>query len=78
VFVKPVTASLNTALKLIGDALVGSPCPTAWFIVTVVGFAAITTNAETIPKNANNPNAAILGLRLLTKRPILVSMLPLS
>src|SRR5207248_3283054 len=33
--VNPVTASLNTTVKLIGEALVGSACPAAWLIVTV-------------------------------------------
>src|SRR6185369_5279460 len=32
---KPVTGSLNTTVKLIGDADVGSDCPAAWLIVTV-------------------------------------------
>ena len=32
---KPVTASLNTTVKLIGEALVGSAWPAAWLIVTV-------------------------------------------
>ncbi len=32
---KPVTASLNTTVKLIGLVFVGSGCPTAWLIVTV-------------------------------------------
>src|SRR5215831_10367085 len=38
--VKPVTASLKTTEKLIGDVFVGSACPAAWLIVTVgaVGF----------------------------------------
>src|SRR5439155_24407312 len=35
--VKPVTGSLNTAVKLIGEALVGSAWPAAWLIVTVGG-----------------------------------------
>ena len=35
--VKPVTASLNTTVKLIGLALVGSAWPPAWLIVTVGG-----------------------------------------
>src|SRR5207244_9658193 len=33
--VKPLTASLNTAVKLIGEALVGSAWVAAWLIVTV-------------------------------------------
>ena len=33
--VKPLTASLNTAVKLIGEAEVGSAWPAAWLIVTV-------------------------------------------
>src|SRR5262245_23468803 len=33
--VKPVTDSLNTTVKLIGDAMVGSAWPAAWLIVTV-------------------------------------------
>src|SRR6187200_2094578 len=32
---KPTTGSLNTTLKRIGDALVGSAWPEAWLIVTV-------------------------------------------
>ena len=32
---KPVTASLNTTVKLIGLPLVGSAWPAAWLIVTV-------------------------------------------
>src|SRR5439155_474260 len=35
--VKPLTGSLNTAVKLIGEALVGSAWPAAWLIVTVGG-----------------------------------------
>src|SRR5437762_12312065 len=31
---KPLTGSLNTAVKLIGDLLVGSAWPAAWLIVT--------------------------------------------
>ena len=31
---KPVTGSLKVAVKLMGDAPVGSPCPDAWPIVT--------------------------------------------
>src|SRR5262249_42593155 len=33
--VKPVTDSLNTTVKLIGEALVGSAWPAAWLIVTI-------------------------------------------
>ena len=33
--VKPVTGSLNVAVKLIGEAIVGSAWPEAWLIVTV-------------------------------------------
>ena len=33
--VNPLTASLKTTVKLIGEALVGSACPPAWLIVTV-------------------------------------------
>src|SRR5947208_1528593 len=33
--VNPLTASLNTTVKLMGDALVGSACPAAWLMVTV-------------------------------------------
>ena len=32
---KPVTGSLKTTVKLIGDAFVGSAWPAAWLIVTV-------------------------------------------
>ena len=32
---KPVTDSLKTTVKLIGEALVGSAWPAAWLIVTV-------------------------------------------
>ena len=32
---KPVTDSLKTTVKLIGEALVGSVWPSAWLIVTV-------------------------------------------
>ena len=33
--VKPVTVSLKVTVKLIGLALVGSPWPAAWLIVTL-------------------------------------------
>src|SRR5437879_5282519 len=33
--VKPLTGSLNTTVKLMGDAFVGSGWPAAWLIVTV-------------------------------------------
>src|SRR5437867_4052326 len=35
--VKPLTGLLNTAVKLIGELLVGSAWPAAWLIVTVGG-----------------------------------------
>src|SRR5207244_1047192 len=35
--VKPLTDSLKTAVKVMGAVLVGSACPAAWLIVTVVG-----------------------------------------
>src|SRR2546426_11614069 len=41
--VKPLTGSLNTAVKLIGAALVGSAWPAAWLIVTVGGVVSIVT-----------------------------------
>ena len=34
---KPVTGSLNTTVKLIGEALVGSAWPAAWLMVTSGG-----------------------------------------
>ncbi len=40
---KPLTASLNTAVKLIGDALAGSAWPAAWSIVTVGGVLSTVT-----------------------------------
>src|SRR5947207_14194809 len=36
---KPLTGSLNTAVKLIGELLVGSAWPAAWLIVTEGGVA---------------------------------------
>jgi len=42
-FVKPVTGSLKTAVKVIGEAPVGSDCPTAWLIVTVGGTVSLVT-----------------------------------
>src|SRR5205823_2471037 len=41
--VKPLTGPLKTAVKLIGEALVGSAWPTAWLIVTVGGVASKLT-----------------------------------
>src|SRR6266850_8459646 len=41
--VKPLTASLKTAVKFIGDAPVGSACPAAWLIVTVGGVLSKAT-----------------------------------
>src|ERR1051326_738360 len=41
--VKPVTGSLNTAVKLMGDAFVGSFWPAAWLIVTVGGVVSYVT-----------------------------------
>src|SRR5262249_62082282 len=35
--VKPLTGSLKTTVKRIGEALVGSGCPAAWLMVTVGG-----------------------------------------
>ena len=40
-FVNPVTDALNTTLKTIGDALVGSACVGAWLIVTLGGAGAL-------------------------------------
>src|SRR5437016_3422016 len=40
---KPLTGSLKTAVKLIGEALVGSAWPAAWLIVTVGGVASKLT-----------------------------------
>src|SRR5947208_4679450 len=40
--VKPLTGLLNTAVKLIGEALVGSAWPAAWSIVTVGGVVSPT------------------------------------
>src|SRR6266480_1571038 len=37
VLVKPLTGSLKTAVKLIGELLVGSAWPAAWLIVTEGG-----------------------------------------
>ena len=34
VALKPVTDSLNTTVKWIGEVLVGSVCPAAWLMVT--------------------------------------------
>ena len=39
--VKPVTASLNTTVKLIGETVVGSGCAAAWLMVTVGGGTTI-------------------------------------
>src|SRR2546426_4065324 len=41
--VKPVTGSLKAAVKLIGEALVGSACAAAWLIVTVGGVLSKVT-----------------------------------
>src|SRR5437773_1214414 len=41
--VKPLTAWLKTAVKLIGEALVGSACPAVWLIVTVGGVLSKVT-----------------------------------
>src|SRR5438046_5154850 len=40
--VKPLTGLLNTAVKLIGELLVGSAWPAAWSIVTVGGVVSPT------------------------------------
>src|SRR5438477_7125437 len=40
--VKPLTGSLKTAVKLIGELLVGSAWPAAWSIVTVGGVVSPT------------------------------------
>src|SRR5437870_4489429 len=40
---KPLTGSLNTAVKLIGEALVGSAWPAAWLIVTVGRVMSLAT-----------------------------------
>src|SRR5437762_4502809 len=40
---KPLTGSLKTAVKLIGEALVGSAWPAAWLIVTEGGVVSPTT-----------------------------------
>src|SRR2546426_2417143 len=45
--VKPLTGSLNTAVKLIGEALVGSAWPAAWLIVTVGGVVSFDTVTAT-------------------------------
>src|SRR6266513_1704461 len=41
--VKPLTGPLKTAVKLIGELLVGSAWPAAWLIVTVGGVASKLT-----------------------------------
>ena len=43
--VKPVTASLKTAVKLIGEVLVGSAWPAFWLIVTV---GAVVSTLKTV------------------------------
>src|SRR5207302_1811386 len=45
---KPLTGLLNTAVKLIGEALVGSAWPAAWLIVTVGGLATVTVTGSDV------------------------------
>src|SRR5687767_5113814 len=40
---KPLTASLNTAVKVIGPAPVGSACAAAWLMLTVGGVVSLAT-----------------------------------
>ena len=49
---KPVTASLNTTVKLIGEALVGSAWPAAWLIVTVGAVLSTTTAPARVNRRA--------------------------
>src|SRR5437667_11365927 len=60
--VKPLTGSLKTAVKLIGEALVGSAWPAAWLIVTVGGLALETvtvTGAEAVRRPAASRATAV-------------------
>src|SRR2546422_8702600 len=45
---KPLTGALKTALKLIGEALVGSAWPAAWLIVTLGGLATLTVTGSDV------------------------------
>ena len=45
--VKPVTGSLNVAVRLIGEVVVGSAWPEAWLIVTV-GAVVSTVKTGTV------------------------------
>src|SRR5437773_11644605 len=60
--VKPLTGLLNTAVKLIGELLVGSAWPAAWLIVTVGGLALETvtvTGAEAVRRPAASRATAV-------------------
>src|SRR5438046_9799184 len=52
---KPLTGSLKTAVKLIGELLVGSAWPAAWLIVTAGGVASEGTVLSVLA-------GAVLGL----------------
>ena len=58
---KPVTGSLNTAVKFIGDTKVGSGCAAAWLMVTVGGIRGVQqTRCEIVTSSILQPVAATL------------------
>ncbi len=57
---KPVTASLNTTVKLIGDTAVGSAWAAAWLMVTVGATA--TATAGLLALSAPTQLVANLGV----------------
>src|SRR5207247_205035 len=81
--VKPLTGSLNTAVKLIGGALVGSGWPVAWLIVTVGGVVSggvkLTLLSVLVEAVLRLPAAAVVGgFSKLTLLSVLVdAVLPL-
>src|SRR5204863_405764 len=55
---KPLTGSLKTAVKLIGELLVGSTWPAAWLIVTEGGVVSLNTVTVTAAEVVRLPAAS--------------------
>src|SRR2546422_7251799 len=70
--VKPLTGSLNAAVKLIGDVLVGSAWLAAWLIVTVGGVMSLDTVTVTGLDVHSVPRSPSLATAVRVCEPLLV------
>jgi hypothetical protein len=61
--VNPVTLSLNTTVKLTGEALVGSAWPAAWLIVTDGATVSTTTELLKVLTAVQFPRMAVTWYR---------------